>query len=147
MISSRPLLAHLVVAGMLPGGALFPWAAAEIRRGPETQWCSEIAEAPQTRVSHAHFMRLLSEFAAGWNGGDAGRAAACFTEGAVYSAAGDTVAHYGRAELYEFFGGEGGRPTPMCMTWHHRAFDVRSQIGFGEYTFRYRGSKTHGLAG
>jgi len=145
MISSRALLAELLAAGMLPGGALLPGTAAEIRRRPETHWCSEIPATPQTQVSNAHFMRLLSEVAAGWNSGDAGQAAACFTEDAVYAAAGDTIAHRGRAELFEFFGGERGRPTPMLMTWHHYAFDVQSQIGFGEYTFGYQGSQSHGV--
>jgi hypothetical protein len=108
-------------------------------------WCERIESRGQRAVTPAHFAQLLDEVAGGWNTGDARRAAACFTEDAIYSAAGDTTARHGRLALYDFFGGEHGRPSPMSMTWHHRAFDPETQVGFGEYTFGYAGYQAHGV--
>jgi hypothetical protein len=108
-------------------------------------WCERIEPRAQLAVTDVHFARLLDEVAAGWNAGDARRAAACFAHNAIYSAAGDSTARRGRTALYDFFGGERGRSSPMSMTWHHRAFDPVSQVGFGEYTFRYEGYQAHGV--
>src|SRR5437667_9404581 len=84
MISYKVCLAQLLVAVTLASESLLPRGAAKIRR-PGTHWCVTIRAASPTLVSNAHFIRLLSEVAAGWNGGDAEQAAACFTEDAVYS--------------------------------------------------------------
>jgi uncharacterized protein (TIGR02246 family) len=108
-------------------------------------WCDRIEPRARSASTDTHFAQLLDEVAAGWNAGDARRAAACFTEDATYSAAGDSSAWRGRTALYDFFGGERGRPSPMSMTWHHRAFDPRTQVGFGEYTFAYAGYQAHGV--
>jgi ketosteroid isomerase-like protein len=119
-------------------------AALSVRPSP-LPWCERIDSRGQTAVAGAHFARLLDEVAAGWNAGDARRAAACFTEDAAYSAAGDSLARHGRAALYDFFGGKRGRSAPMTMTWHHHAFEPAAQIGFGEYTFGYAGYQAHGV--
>jgi hypothetical protein len=108
-------------------------------------WCERIDVRGKAGAGAEHFARLLAEVAAGWNGGDTWRAAACFTEEAVYSAAGDSTARRGRKALFDFFGGERGRASPMSMTWHHQAFDPVAQVGFGEYTFGYAGYQAHGV--
>lgn len=51
---------------------------------------------------------------------------------------------HGREELFQFFGGEKGRPKPMTMDWHHIAFDEATQVGMGEYTFTNE-FRTHGV--
>jgi hypothetical protein len=33
----------------------------------------------------------------------------------------------------------------MRMLWHHIAFDEKSQVGFGEYTFKYKEYQAHGV--
>jgi hypothetical protein len=64
----------------------------------------------------------------------------------MYSEPPDQQLYVGREALFEFFGGSEGRSQPMQMTWHHLAFNPDSQIGFGEYTFRYGDYQTHGIA-
>lgn len=88
-----------------------------------------------------HLMHTISD---GWNEGNARRAADCFSEDAMYVEPPDTQLHHGRAELYEFFGGDNGTDIPMKMTWHHLAFNEEEQIGFGEYTFQMHG-RYHGI--
>ena len=56
----------------------------------------------------------------------------------------DKQVYRGRDALYSFFGGAGGRPGQMTMQWHHLAFDEKSQVGFGEFSFTY-GSTVHGI--
>jgi hypothetical protein len=80
----------------------------------------------------------------GWNEGDARQAADCFHEQAVYVEPPEKQLYRGRAELYEFFGGDAGPDLPMHMTWHHLAFDEPDQVGFGEYTFQMHG-RYHGI--
>lgn len=46
--------------------------------------------------------------------------------------------------LFEFFGGEAGRPQDMKMIWRDRSFDPISQTGFAEFSFYY-GSWAHGI--
>jgi hypothetical protein len=139
-----PFLAALVTsAGGLSLGVLPNLGG--VPGSPTAPWCERVDPQRQTAATAAHFARLLDEVAAGWNAGDARRAAACFTEDAVYSAAGDSTARHGHAALYTFFGGERGRPAPMFMTWHHRAFEPATQLGFGEYTFGYAGYQSHGV--
>jgi ketosteroid isomerase-like protein len=141
---NRLLLATLVTtAGGLSAGSV-PDSNGVSRPDP-IPWCERIESRSQAGATAAHFARLLDEVAAGWNAGDARRAAACFTEDAVYNAAGDSTARHGRVALYDFFGGERGRPAPMSMTWHHRAFDSAAQVGFGEYTFGYADYRAHGV--
>lgn len=89
------------------------------------------------------FERLMQIVAEGWNEGNAHKAADCFSEDAIYVEPPDRQLYHGRAELYEFFGGDSGPDRPMKMTWRHLAFNEEEQIGFGEYTFamnrRYHG--------
>ena len=94
------------------------------------------------RLSSSQFRQLLETVAAGWNEGDARRAADCFAEDAIYLEPPDRQSYRGRPELYEFFGGDA--PPPMHMRWHNVVFDEETEVGVGEYTFRGR-TQVHGL--
>lgn len=96
------------------------------------------------KITAAQFNTLMRTVAAGWNEGNAKKAADCYTEDALYTEPPDKQVYAGREALYEFFGG-GKRPEPpMKMTWRHLAFDEESQIGFGEYTFQMN-NRYHGI--
>lgn len=86
----------------------------------------------------------MYRIAESWNTGNARQAADCFSEDAVYLEPPEKQLYRGRAELYEFFGGDRGTDIPMHMTWHHLAFNEKEQVGFGEYTFQMRG-RYHGI--
>jgi hypothetical protein len=90
------------------------------------------------------FERLMQTVAAGWNEGNAQKAANCFSEKAIYVEPPEKQLYHGRAELYEFFGGDAGTDLPMKMTWHHLAFHEEEQVGFGEYTFQLN-NRYHGI--
>ena len=95
------------------------------------------------KISTDEFERLMQTIAAGWNEGNARKAADCFSEDAIYVEPPDKQLYLGRAELHEFFGGDSGPDLPMKMAWHHLALNEKDQIGLGEYTFemhrRYHG--------
>ena len=99
--------------------------------------------APASPLTTAQFEALMRTVSAGWNEGDARKAADCFTEDAIYSEPPRKQFYRGRAQLFEFFGGATRPDPPMKMVWHHLVFDERSQVGAGEYTFemnkRYHG--------
>jgi SnoaL-like protein len=104
--------------------------------------------APAVRAettNTAKFEALMKTVAEGWNEGNAQKAADCFTENAVYSEPPDKQLYRGRTALFKFFGGNEGRKRAMKMTWHHLAFNERTQIGAGEFTFDYGGT-VHGVA-
>ena len=90
------------------------------------------------------FEKLLQNLAEGWNTGDAGRAADCFTGDAIYLEPPDKQVYKGREALQAFFE-ETARIAPMQMTWHHLLFDEEKQIGVGEYTFAWNARILHGI--
>jgi hypothetical protein len=96
------------------------------------------------KISTSEFERIMQTIGEGWNDGNARKSAECFSEDAVYVEPPDKQVHHGRAELYEFFGGDQGTDIPMKMTWHHLAFNETEQVGFGEYTFEMHG-RYHGI--
>jgi ketosteroid isomerase-like protein len=96
------------------------------------------------KITVAEFKNLMRTVAAGWNEGDAKKAADCYTEDALYTEPPDKQVYAGRKALYEFFGGGNKPDPPMRMTWHHLAFDEESQTGFGEYTFQMN-NRYHGI--
>ena len=96
------------------------------------------------KFTFEEFKQLMQTVADGWNGGDAHKAAECFSEDAVYVEPPDKQLYHGRAELYEFFGGDSGTDLPMKMSWHHLAFKEQAQVGFGEYSFEMHG-RYHGI--
>ena len=107
-------------------------------------WLAGPASPGPAKVTTAEFRRLMETVSAGWNSGDARKAADCFTEDALYLEPPDKQFYAGRPALYEFFGGATRPEPPMTMTWHHLAFDEASQVGFGEYTFQMN-RRYHGI--
>jgi ketosteroid isomerase-like protein len=94
-------------------------------------------------VTKREFKDLLEAIAAAWSRGDARAAADCFTEDAVYSEPPERQLYRGRADLFDFFGGNEASPPRMQMTWHNVVFDEDQQVGAGEYTFQGR-NRYHG---
>jgi hypothetical protein len=96
------------------------------------------------KITAAQFKELMQTVAAGWNEGNATKAADCYTEDAFYTEPPEKQVYAGRKALYEFFGSDRKPEPPMKMIWHHLAFDEVSQIGFGEYTFQMN-NRYHGI--
>jgi ketosteroid isomerase-like protein len=96
------------------------------------------------KITAAQFKDLMRTVAAGWNEGDAKKAADCYTEDAIYTEPPDRQVYVGRQALYEFFGGDKKPDPPMKMALHNLAFDEESQTGFGEYTFQMN-NRYHGI--
>jgi SnoaL-like domain len=96
------------------------------------------------RVSSADFQKLMRTLAEGWNQGNAKKAADCFALDAVYAEPPGKQLYRGRAELYEFFGGDKPPQPPMSMEWHHLVFDPETQVGSGEYSFQMN-NRYHGI--
>jgi len=96
------------------------------------------------RLDQAGFQKLIGTFTDGVNSNNARQAADSFTEDAMFSSPPNPQIYKGRKALYEFFGGEKGRPKTMSILWHHLLFDPATQIGAGECTFTYQ-VRTHGM--
>lgn len=111
--------------------------------GLSAAFCMGLPPAHAAEATQRQFESLMNTVAAGWNEGDARKAADCYTEDALYVEPPDKQVYRGRAALYEFFRGVKPAP-PTRMVWHHLAFDAESQTGFGEYTF-HGGSRYHGI--
>jgi len=67
------------------------------------------------KISTDEFNKLMQAIADGWNEGNAGKAADCFGEDAIYVEPPEKQLYHGRAELYEFFGGDNGTDIRMKM--------------------------------
>jgi hypothetical protein len=92
----------------------------------------------------AEFRTLMTTIAAGWNEGNARKAADCFADDAIYSEPPRKQFYKGRTALFEFFGGGKKPEPPMQMVWHHLVFDEATQVGAGEYTFQLN-NRYHGV--
>ena len=103
------------------------------------------AEDKDILLNNVQFESLLNCVSNGWNTNNARQAADCFSDDAVYIEPPDRQLYIGREMLFKFFGGTEGRINPMKMTWHHIVFDSAKQVGMSEYTFAYKGKKTHGI--
>jgi hypothetical protein len=95
-------------------------------------------------LKSVEFERLMQTVSDSWNQSNPRKAAECFSEDAIYVEPPDKQLYHGRADLYEFFGGDSGPDMPMKMTWHHLAFNEEEQVGFGEYTFEMH-NRYHGI--
>jgi len=109
-----------------------------------TSGCTFKRAAPPGRLDEAGFQKLIGTLTDSWNSNNARQAADCFTENAMFSSPPNPEIRKGRQALFEFFGGEKGRPKAMSILWHHLIFDPATQIGAGEYTFTYQ-LRTHGM--
>ena len=96
------------------------------------------------RLDQAGFQKLIGTLTDAWDSNNARQAADCFTEDAMFSSPPNPEIRKGRKALFEFFGGQTGRPKPVSILWHHLIFDASSQTGAGEYTFTYQ-IRTHGM--
>lgn len=65
--------------------------------------------AQSKNLTPDEFRRLMRQVAAGWNAGDARRAADCFTDNAIYTEPPAKQVYRGREALFKFFGGTEGR--------------------------------------
>jgi hypothetical protein len=106
--------------------------------------CSSKRAPAPGRLDQAGFQKLIGTLTDAWDSNNARQAADCFTEDAMFSAPPDPEIRKGRPALFEFFGGQQGRPKAVSILWHHLIFDPATQIGAGEYTFTYQ-VRTHGM--
>jgi SnoaL-like protein len=95
-------------------------------------------------LDQAGFQKLIGTLTDAWDSNNARQAADCFTEDAMFSSPPDPEIRKGRKALFEFFGGDKGRPKPVSILWHRLIFDPALQMGAGEYTFTYK-VRTHGM--
>jgi hypothetical protein len=95
-------------------------------------------------LDEAGFQKLIGTLTDSLNSNNARAAADCFAEDAMFSLPPNPEIKKGRQALFEFFGGEKGRPKAMSILWHRLIFDSASQMGAGEYTFTYQ-VRTHGV--
>jgi uncharacterized protein (TIGR02246 family) len=96
-------------------------------------------------MDRAGFERLLHELAEGWATRDASRAAACFTDDAVYMEPPDQQLFVGREQLTAYFGPlEAGTYLRVHRVW----FDAATQTGAVEFSFGVKGRERadHGVA-
>jgi ketosteroid isomerase-like protein len=85
----------------------------------------------------AEFEKLMGTLAQAWSKQDTGQALGCFTADAVYMQPPDLQLYRGRGEMEKLFGAI--RPGTF-MRFHHLAFDVKAQVGFGEFSFGRSGA-------
>jgi hypothetical protein len=91
------------------------------------------------------FHTLMADLATAWNAGDAGRAAALFTDEAVYLDPARRKFYRGRAVLRDLFDRTSKR-APMRIAWRHVFFDEPTQTGAAEFTFEWSGNAYTGVA-
>lgn len=86
----------------------------------------------------------MTTLARAWTKQDTALALGCFTEDALYMQPPDRQLYRGRKDLEKLFAAL--KPGTL-MTFHDLAFDPRSQVGFGEFTFGTSGATTadHGV--
>jgi len=113
--------------------ALFAMSGCTLKRAPA-----------HGQLDQAGFQKLIGTLTDAWDSNNPRQAADCFTQDAMFSSPPDPEIRKGRPALFEFFGGEKGRPKPVSILWHHLVFDPALQIGAGEYTFTYQ-VRTHGM--
>ncbi len=97
-----------------------------------------------TDINAEEFIKIATDISKGWNEGNAKFAAQYFDDDAVYEEPPKKQFYKGQKNIFEFFGGDKGFDIPMKMKWHNLAFNEKSQIGFGEYTFAMN-SQYHGI--
>lgn len=93
-----------------------------------------LAAAPATprETTAEGFETLMTRLADAWSKQDTRRALACFTGDALYMQPPDLQLYRGAAELEKLFR---GIQSGTVMAFHRLAFDPRTQIGFGEFSF------------
>lgn len=97
------------------------------------------------RLSPEGFRLLMAELALAWNSGEAERAAALFTEDAIYLDPSRRKFYRGRSVLKDLFD-KTSRRAPMRIAWRHVFFDEPTQTGAAEFTFDWSGHASTGVA-
>lgn len=87
----------------------------------------------------------MAELALAWNSGEAERAAALFTEDAIYLDPSRRKFYRGRSVLKDLFD-RTSRRAPMRIAWRHVFFDEPTQTGAAEFTFDWSGHASTGVA-
>lgn len=95
-------------------------------------------------MARRSFRGLLQELADAWNRGNADKAAALFTPGAIYTEPPGQQRYVGRDAIRAYFD-ETFRVAPPFMEWHTMAIDGQSGRGFAEYSFTWNGRIYHGV--
>jgi ketosteroid isomerase-like protein len=93
--------------------------------------------APAREATVTEFESVMTTLAEAWSKQDTKRALACFTADALYMQPPDQQLYRGAAELEKLFAAI--RPGTL-MKFHHLAFDAKSQVGFGEFSFGRSGA-------
>jgi hypothetical protein len=105
---------------------------------------TEVMEG-SSALTHEGFHALMARLAEAWNLGDAERAAALFTDDAVYLDPGGKKFYRSRAVLRDLFDRTAKR-APMKTTWRRVFFDEPTQTGAAEFTFDWGGHAYAGVA-
>ena len=85
----------------------------------------------------SEFEALMATLARAWTRQQTRLALDCFTADALYMQPPDLQLYRGRDELERLFA---ALPPGTSMTFHHLAFDARTQVGFGEFSFGREGA-------
>ena len=92
----------------------------------------------------AEFENLMATLAEAWSKQDTRAALGCFTADALYMQPPDLQLYRGTGDLEKLFGAI--RPGTL-MRFHNLAFNTKTQVGFGEFSFGRSGAATadHGV--
>lgn len=95
-------------------------------------------------MTESDFLDVMSGIAKNWTDSNASLAAGYFHEDAVYEEPPKQQFYRGQKSILEFFQAVMSGDTPLTMVWRNLAFDEKSGVGFGEYTFA-RLKQFHGI--
>ncbi|MDX1378795.1 MAG: nuclear transport factor 2 family protein [Anaerolineales bacterium] len=95
-------------------------------------------------MKRTEFMSIMRGVAASWEDGDATVAAGFFDANAVYEEPPKQQFYRGQESILAFFRSVLNGNPPISMKWHNLAFDPKTNVGFGEYTFS-RLNQFHGI--
>lgn len=95
-------------------------------------------------MTEMDFRAIVRGIAASWTAGDASRAADFFHAEAVYEEPPKQQFYRGKSDILAFFAAVMSDGPPLTMKWQNVAFDPKTEVGFGEYTFA-RVKQFHGV--
>lgn len=95
-------------------------------------------------MTESDFLDVMRGIAKTWTDSSASLAAEYFHEDAVYEEPPKQQFYRGQKSILEFFEAVMSGDTPLTMVWRNLAFDEKSGVGFGEYTFA-RLKQFHGI--
>ncbi|MDH3497629.1 MAG: nuclear transport factor 2 family protein [Gemmatimonadota bacterium] len=95
-------------------------------------------------MTEADFLNVMRGIAGSWTDGDASRAAGFFHVDAVYEEPPKQQFYRGQKTILAFFTDVMSDGPQLTMKWRNTAFDPKTNVGFGEYTFA-RVKQFHGI--